>query len=193
MRRALALASALCLALTGCGGSSTAPTAPAPTPTPAPVVSFAGAYSGSYTLTSCGHTLGMAAGDFCGTFSIGTVLPMTLNLTQSGAAVTGTLLQGQIATSVSGTVDSRSHLILNGSGTSSGFVLTMAGWDTQLSGTLMIGSWNTVWTLAGTTGMAQTVNTLGPVVKTSSAGVASSSRALKPGATIHDLFDALRH
>ena len=184
----------LCISLAGCGGSSsTAPTAaPAPAPTPT-VVSFAGSYAGSYTLTSCGHTLQMAAADFCGTFSVGTVLPMTLTLSQSGSSVTGTLLQGSISTSVSGSVDSRSHLILNGTGSSGLFVLTMAGWDTQLSGSFMTGTWNTVWTLVGVSGIGQTVNTLGSVAKTSSLpGPVASTQALRPARTLQEAFAALR-
>ena len=163
------LAVSLMVALVACGGGgSSSPTAPAPTPIP--VLNFAGTWSGTYVLTSCGHTGDFASGDFCGVFTIGSFLPMTLSLSQTGSSVTGTLLQGTILTSVSGSVDSAGHLILTGTGASSGFALQMVGWDTTQSGSRMSGSWNTRWTGVGWIGYAQVINTLSSVAKTSSSG-----------------------
>jgi hypothetical protein len=138
----------LLIASVACGGGgSSSPSAPAPTPIP--VANFAGTWSGTYVLTSCGHTGDFASTNFCGTFTIGLFLPMTLSLAQSGSSVTGTLLQGSILTTVSGSVDSAGHLVLAGTGAVSGFALQMVGWDTTQSGGRMSGSWNTRWTGGG--------------------------------------------
>ena len=155
------LAASLMVALGACGGGSSSPTTPTTQPTPVPAVNFAGSWSGTYTITACGQTGTFAVGGFCDSFSIGSVWPLRLTLTQSGSSVNGTLSQGSIVTTVTGTVDSAGRLTLNGTGTTSGFSLQIVGWGSSLSGSLMVGTWGTVWTFPGWSGYAQVVNSLG--------------------------------
>ena len=182
---------AMLLASCGGGGGAATPTAVA-TPTPVPVTSFAGNWSGTYTITSCGHSGVFADANWCGTLSY-TPLPINLVLTQSGSSVSGTLLQGTIATSVTGTVDATSHLILNGSTVLSGSILAeILAWNTTVSGNAMAGSWNTKWSTAGSVGSAQTVNTLSGVTKTSLGGGAVVRLSRRDGVTIQDIPELLR-
>jgi hypothetical protein len=206
MRRRLALAFPLFAA--ACGSSS--PTAPPATPTPVPVVSFAGTYSGTYTITACGQTGTFATAHFCDTLRVGTIFPMSLTLSQSGNSVEGTLLQGRAATPVTGFVNGSGQLILDGS-TASGnlvellpedpedttvsgnFAEEIVGWNTSLSGNALVGSWNAVWTWALRPGTAQTVQTLTSVVKTPS--VAKSTLSTHPNRTLRTvqaIFEAMR-
>jgi hypothetical protein len=188
MKKTLSLLCALVLA--GCGGSDVAGPPPPTLPSPAPVANFAGTYSGTYTVTSCGHTGDFAVGEFCDQLGVGSVLPMTLTLTQNGSAVTGTLVQGLAPTKVTGTVSGSGHLTLDGSGSAGGFTLLIVGWDTSLSGGVMTGSWNTQWTYPGLfAGYAQVVNTISPLARTAAvAEVPLVAQSLRPG----DLQGALR-
>ena len=79
--------------------------------------------------------------------------------------MTGTLFQGTMPTSVSGSVDTGGHLLLTGTGGSGSFALQIIGWDTTQSGGRMSGGWNTRWTAVGWVGYAEVVNTLSSVVK----------------------------
>jgi hypothetical protein len=182
----------LALTLAGCGSSS--PTAPAPTPTPVPIVSFAGTFSGTYTITACGQTGVFTQGNgFCTFFSVGTTGPLSLTLSQNGSSAIGTLLLGQIAIPVTGSVNGLGQLVLNGSTVSNSFNLQLVGWNTSLSGTTLVGSWNTVWTSSLGAGMAQTVQTLSSVVKTSSITKGNSpTHPNQPFETVQDVFEAMR-
>jgi hypothetical protein len=184
--------SVMAILLVSCGGDggSGTPTTPA-TPTPVPVTSFAGTWSGTYTITGCGHSGAFAEINWCGNLSY-TPLPMTLTLSQSGSSVSGTLTQGSIATSVTGSVDASNHLILSGSTTLSGGILAeILGWNTTVAGSAMSGSWNTKWTTGGLAGSAQTINTLSSVTKASHGDGVVIELTRQPGGTLEDVLGAL--
>jgi len=187
--RLFGLAMLVMFAACGGGGSSTPPTTPS-TPTPPPVVNVAGTWSGSYVITSCGQSGAFSEVDWCGNLSY-TQLPMTLVMSQSGSSITGLLTQGDIATPVTGSVDASSRVILTGSTVLEGVRAEIVGWNTTVSGSAMSGSWNTKWTIPGYLDSAQTVNTLGSVVKAASNGDDVVIRLTRRPRGLKDVLDAL--
>ena len=158
----LVLGLVLVLGLYGCGGDS--PTVNN-TPTPPPVANYAGTWSGSYRASDCGHT---GPWPPCSDIIAG-VASMSLTLTQTGSAITGTLAQGgliagNLNTTVNGSVTADGHLVLNGTTnvTVSGLPLTVAiaGWDTTQSGNSMTGVWSDHLTSIAVPGFVQWLNTL---------------------------------
>jgi hypothetical protein len=112
---------------------------------------FSGNWSGTYLVERCDGS-GSLQDLFCSTptgsraggiFPIGTALPITLTLTQSGSAVTGTLSLGQVTGTVGGSITNN---VLSLTGTvrlSSGGASTsavIATWSTQVSGNTMTGT-----------------------------------------------------
>ena len=184
-RRPLALAFGLVLVLcfSGCGGSGSPNT---PTPV-TPVVNFVGTWSGQYTISACGHV-----GDWppCHDFFEGSVAPMTLTLSQTGSSVSGTLTQGNLITSVTGSVSNDNHLVLSGSTTTAagGLPATYAimGWDTQLNGNNMTGSWEEHITSPQISGFLQWIDTTNTVVK--AAAAQSLERHNQAKGTLEDLL-----
>jgi hypothetical protein len=179
---------AVALTLSACGSNVAGPT-----PSPSPIVSFAGTWSGTYTVTACGNNGDFKAIDFCSTFSKGTVLPVTLTLTQNGSSVSGTLSQHDVHTPVTGSVGGTGHLSLSGSASVDGFTIETVGWDTVVSSGTLTGGWADKFTKPSLAGFAQFSNQLNSVLK-SSAGAATTS-ALKAGrsnGTLQDVFDAMK-
>ena len=69
----MAMAIVLTVVMTACGGSSSSPTSPAAPPIP----SYAGTWTGNYTITGCTQNGGMALANICG--SMGTAAPYRFN------------------------------------------------------------------------------------------------------------------
>lgn len=183
----------LCASLVACGGkSSGTPTVATPVvvATPVPPATVAGTWSGTYVISNCGHTGLFAAIDWCGQLS-GVALPMQLTLNQTGSALSGTLAQGSIGSSVTGTVDGNGNIALTGSGTSGTITFTTFGWNTLARGGVMTGSWTTKWTATGLADFAQATNTLSAVVKSAAANPPAIV-AVKTGDSIRDFLNALR-
>ena len=156
------------VAMLGCGSSSpTAPTpppvtvtppvvSPPPPPPPAPTITnYAGRWSGHYTVEACSGSSGSMGDVLCsdarpgnagGIFKLGTSLPMSLDLSQNGSTITGTLCLGQITGPVSGSVLSNQSMVLTGSAiysdASAGLVVTntVTNWSTSLVGGGLEGS-----------------------------------------------------
>jgi hypothetical protein len=188
MRREI-LAVPVLLAMAGCGSPTSSTLVPSPTPPPPNV---AGSYSGTYTITACGNTGDFQSGGFCKAFAVGTLLPVSLTLTQTGANLSGSLVEGQALTPVTGSVDGSGRITLNGSTSFEGITAQLVGWDTTVSGTGMVGSWNTVWSSSILSGGAQTVQTMDGVSKT--AGLpqrVASARADRPFSSFLEVFDAM--
>ncbi len=135
---------------------------------------FGGAWSGSYRISKCDQSQAFA-GWCAGLGGVGTVLPLSLNLTQGGAqrdVVTGTLSLGTIIGNTAGNVTGDGRLILGGTFTNnqSGtvFAITIGGWDTRLSdATGMTGGWSQSITANGFSGNAYQENTLISITHTS--------------------------
>ncbi len=141
-----------------CGGNSS-PTAPTPppvvvappvvTPPPAPtILNYAGRWIGSYIVDQCAGSSGSMDDVLCsaprgnnpgGIFQRGVILPMSLDLSQGGSVVNGTLNLGNMRGAVNGSVLSNSTLILAGtiifSDASVGLTVTnvITQWDTVLA------------------------------------------------------------
>lgn len=119
-----------------CGDSPTAPTPQIP--------SIAGQWSGSYRVTTCNENA--TATGFCAALGQGGNLVFTP--TQSGAAVTGTLVVGTLSIPVSGNVTAANLLSLAGSGpVLTGITLTLTSWQYQITGSQMTGPFG--FTVAG--------------------------------------------
>lgn len=161
--------------------------------TATPAVSFSGTWSGNYILSSCTQTGDFASAGFCGMTPVGTSMPISLSLTQTGNSVRGTLAQGAVYSSVSGTVDGAGHLKLTGSGSSSGFNVQTSAWDTTQSSGRMSGTFTSRFTSSSFSGYAQWGNTLGTVTKTSSATPPpyAAREGSEPGEDLQGLVEKL--
>ena len=168
MRRSLALilVASTAMLVTSCSGGDGPTTAPTP-----PVPNYQGQWTGDYSITGCSGTGVFAVSPaFCDTFRVGTVLPLTLTLTQSGSQVTGTANFGNIVMPVSGPVASDGRLLLNGTMTlvqgSANLNTSLQNWGTALSGTSMNGNWGQVWSTNSGSGLANTTNAIHVLTKT---------------------------
>lgn len=157
----------LTLLLSSCNsGSPTAPTPPVGTtpppvvtplpPPPAPTITnYAGRWFGGYVVEQCAGSSGSMddvlcsaprAGNSGGIFQRGVSLPVSLDLSQNGSAVNGTLSLGQIRGTVSGSVLSNQSLVLSGapiySDATTGLTITntITNWDTSLTSGIMNGT-----------------------------------------------------
>lgn len=152
------------LLVTACGSStpvSPTPLAPPPPvvvvpPPPPPITNYAGRWAGSYIVEQCSGSSGSMGDVLCsaarpgnpgGLFKLGEVFPITIDLTQSGSVVTGTLSLGSIRGPVNGSVLSNSALVLSGSAiytdAANGLTVTntITNWDTVLAeGGLLLGA-----------------------------------------------------
>lgn len=119
-------------------------------------VSFEGAWSGTYTVERCdgtGSVQDLACSANRGLFPVGSVLPIRLDLNQSGSTVTGTVAFGQVRGVVSGAVSGGS-LTLQGSGTNGQLTATISSWSTRAQGRAMTGNISYNLTLSGAPGTA---------------------------------------
>lgn len=165
-----------------CGGGSSSPTSPsvstpaattppattAPVTPAAPATPFSGRWSGTYIIDRCdgtGSVQDLLCGASRGAFPTGTSLPMTLDLTQNGATVSGTLSLGQITGVVNGAVRSSGLLTLSGIARSGTATATLTYWDTRASGGVMDGFFTFNATYANIPGIAAVSARLGSVRK----------------------------
>lgn len=118
----------------------TPPATPAPPATP-----YSGRWSGNYVIDRCdgtGSVQDLLCGSNRGLYPPGTSLPITLDLTQSGSTVSGTIALGQITGVVTGAVRSTGLLTLSGVARSGTATATLTYWDTRASGSVMEGFFN---------------------------------------------------
>ncbi len=128
------------------------------------VSNFGGSWVGTYVIRACDQAGVFASARWCqGLGGVGSILPVTLTLSQTGSdrtQVTGSLALGDgVAGNISGNVTGDGRLILGGSFTvtSSGvtFQFVFGGWETQLvSPGQMRGRWAQSQTAIGVTGNA---------------------------------------
>lgn len=181
----------LAVVLAGCGGGSgntpTAPTTSTPPPTtavtppvvtpPAPTVAnFAGRWSGTYFVERCEGT-GSAQDLTCsapsggrpgGAFPVGTALPITIELSQSGTNVSGTIAFGSVRGVTTGVVSSSTGLLtLQGTATppSGGGSATITYWSTRVQQNAMDGFVNFDLRLPTFPGVASVYARLGTVTR----------------------------
>ena len=110
---------------------------------PSTIPDVSGFWSGQYLVTECSL---VGAGDpfFCSDLFVdNTSLIVEVDLVQSGADLTGLILQGQLTGDVEGTVDSDGVVQLSGAiGVGDSLVTTtIIAWQTTLVGDTLFGSW----------------------------------------------------
>jgi len=139
------------------------PSTPAPPATP-----YSGRWSGNYLIDRCDGT-GSVQDLLCGTrrglYPPGTSLPITLDLTQSGSTVSGTIALGQLTGVVTGAVRSTGLLTLSGAARSGTGTATLTFWDTRAVGSVMDGFFNFNATYVDVPGVAAVSARLGSVRK----------------------------
>lgn len=137
---------------------------------------FGGKWSGTYVMQTCDQSGVFVTVGWCrGLGGSGSVLPISLDLTQSGdgaSSISGTASLGSLAGNISGNVTGDGRLIIGGTYTvtSNGyaFQITFGGWDTHLiSPTQMVGGWANSMTAPGAPGNAYTQNQIASLSQTS--------------------------
>jgi hypothetical protein len=104
---------------------------------------ISGSWTGFYVVERCQGT--GSNGDFyCtvnrGVTEPGAVLPISMDLTQSGSTITGIVSFGQVRANVSGSLRSNGLFSLSGTATSSGGPsLTITRWDAEIQQDTMVG------------------------------------------------------
>lgn len=119
--------------------------------------SFSGTWSGSYVVERCDGT-GSVQDILCsanrGAYPVGTVLPISMSLSQTGSSVTGTVSFGSVTGVVTGSVDGGGGLTLRGTATSGSLSLVITSWSTRIQGTSMQGNVSYNATAVGVPGVA---------------------------------------
>ncbi len=176
------------LLVAACGGSKppTAPSLVVPTPpvvvvvpppvvvvVPPPVVPpFSGSWSGTYIVERCDGTGSMqdllcsapAGSRPGGIFPVGTSLPLTLTLMQSGSAVSGTFALGTISGVGTGVVVN-GLLTLQGTARGGTTTAVITHWSTRVIGNVMDGFASYNVSVSGVPGTVILVTRFGRVTK----------------------------
>lgn len=133
---------------------------------------YAGNWSGTYIVERCDGT-GSMQDVLCsarsgsrpgGVFPVGTSLPITLNLNQSGNTVTGTFALGDVRGVATGVV-SNGLLTLQGTATNGLLAAVITHWSTRAQGNVMDGVASYNITVSGVPGVGGLVTRLGRVTK----------------------------
>jgi hypothetical protein len=115
-------------------------------PPPPPSTPYAGVWRGNYIVERCGGT-GSLEDIFCsarsgsrpgGVFPVGTSLPISMDLSQSGSSVSGRVCFGSVCGPLSGVVSS-GLLTLQGTASGGSISLRITWWSTRASGNVMDG------------------------------------------------------
>lgn len=133
-----------------------------------PATPFTGTWSGTQTVTEC-QGAGSAQQLLCsaasgsrpgGAFPLGAPMAISLNLTQQGGEVSGTLAIGTITGTVTGVVDSRGLLTLRGTATGGVFTAVIVHWSSRVIGSVMDGVAGYAVTATGLPGVGGLVTSL---------------------------------
>jgi hypothetical protein len=133
---------------------------------------FAGNWSGNYIVERCDGA-GSIQDVLCsapsgsrpgGVFPVGTSLPITLTLNQSGNSVTGTFALGTVRGVATGVV-TNGLLTLQGTATGGTLTAVITHWSTRAQGNVMDGFANYNITISGVPGIGGLVTRLGRVTK----------------------------
>jgi hypothetical protein len=131
---------------------------------------FPGNWSGTYQVERCDGA-GSMQDILCsapsgsrpgGVFPIGTQLPITLSLSQSGSSVNGTIALGEVRGTVSGTVVN-GVLTLSGTARNGTLAAVISQWSTSVSGSSMTGTASYNITISGAPGTGVMVTRLSDV------------------------------
>lgn len=156
--RLLLTASVVALASAACGGDKgpTAPSAPA-------IPNYAGAWSGTYTITGCSQTGQIALANICG--SLGSTPPYTFNLTQSQRNVSGSFALGSVQfPNTGGTIGQDGSLPLSGTSVSSGITIVV-NWALNMPAQAITGTITQQWSSTGLTGSATVAGSVNSAIR----------------------------
>jgi hypothetical protein len=177
MRR-LVLFTALTAA--ACGGDSN-PTSNTP------IAQYAGSWNGTYTITGCTQSGGVASANICG--ALGNSAPYTFDFTQSSRSVTGSFALGSVQfPGTGGTVNSDGSLQLQAA-TNSDTVTISVTWNLTNPGNAIGGTVSQVWTATTLSGQANIAGTITSAVHPAS--VNGVSPVISPQ-SLHDFVRALK-
>lgn len=133
-----------------------------------PATPFAGAWVGAQTVTDC-QGGGSAQELLCsppsggragGAFPVGSPMPLSVNLTQQGSAVSGSLTLGALTGTVTGVVEANGLLTLRGTLTGGPFTAAIVHWSTRVIGSTMDGVAGYAVTAEGLPGVGGLVTSL---------------------------------
>ena len=148
---------------------------------------------GTYRIDSCSNTGDWATAGFCGAIPVGTILQVTLIMTQTSDTVNCTFFLGTLSSTASGQIATNGQLTLTGrytSGTTSIDVVVVLQQTIplQLTGTL-----GQLWTDTGMSGDGQFGCTIVALSRTSPVPNEAAVPRMAPpkGATYRDLLNAL--
>jgi hypothetical protein len=175
MKRMMAAVAAV-VAMTACGGSSpTGPSAP-------PIPSYAGSWSGNYTVTGCNQTGGMALANICG--SMGQSAPYRFDFQQSASSVTGSFMLGSVNfPSTGGTIAADGSLALQATSIRDG-VTIIVNWALHNSGgpnPAITGTISQAWTSTTLSGQTNIAGTLASAIRGAAAVSSFSADAVTSG------------
>lgn len=130
--------------------------------------SVSGTWTGRYVVERCEGT-GSNQDYFCGAqngaYPIGSSLPVSITLNQSGTSVNGTILLGRVTGPVNGTINSNGTMVLQGSASAGTVSLTLSSWNTSVAGASMSGSFAYNAGLSGIPGVAVVVSRFSGVTR----------------------------
>ncbi len=163
-RYALAAASVVVAVLvSACGDDS--PNSPSER-----IPNYAGSWSGTYTITGCNQTGGVALANICG--ALGATPPYTFTLTQSSRNVSGTFALGSVQfPNTGGTIGQDGSLALSGTSVSNG-ITVVVNWSLNMPAQAITGTITQQWTsttLSGSATVAGSINTAIRAASTTSA------------------------
>jgi hypothetical protein len=107
------------------------------------VVSYAGTWSGTYTVTACRRTSDFDE-RFCDSMTPHWDSPIELTVVQRGSDVTGPFLLGFDLGSLSGVVDTDGQLRITAQ-IDSLYNISVTNWHTMMSGSEMVGTFTQEW------------------------------------------------
>jgi hypothetical protein len=150
------MALALCIASCACGGNdATSPSSRTP--------DYAGSWSGSYTITGCTQSGGVALANICG--NLGATPPYSFSLTQSGTNVSGSFALGSVSfPNVGGTVRSDGSLSLQGTSVSNGITVVVT-WALNMPANALTGTITQQWTSTGLSGSATVTGNINTAIR----------------------------
>jgi hypothetical protein len=149
---------------------------------------------GNYRVVSCAQTGDFATGDFCGGLPVGTLLPITLTMTQPTDTVNCNAILGGLAFSASSTVALNGQLTLVGTIPGDPISINVTIVVQQTTPGVLTGTLVQLWTATGWIGYGQINCTIDSLARTSPVPDEAAIYRMAPppkGATIRDLQNTL--
>jgi hypothetical protein len=157
----LVISVSLAMLVSACGSSSTSPVAATP-----PIPQYGGSWTGSYVITGCNQSGGVAAANICGT--LGSSAPYTFSLTQSSRNVSGSFALGTVGfPNTGGTVGQDGSLALSATTVNSGITIVV-NWALNMPAAAITGTIAQIWTSNVLSGQVNVVGSISTATRTSS-------------------------